>query len=627
MAAQWYCCNISSYTMDINVCKRQIGVNFNAQSEAEVTLWAPLAIHPAINAAGKLSIPLAKKDFGYWTTTTNQLLPGDQYYFVMNEGAELPDPASLAQPGGVHDFSQAVDLGAFNWTDQNWLNPALRDYIFYELHTGTFTGPGTFEALENKLDHLIDLGITAIEIMPVAQFPGERNWGYDGVFPFAVQNSYGGAFALQHLVNTCHQKGLAVVLDVVYNHLGPEGNYLGLFGKYFTDKYQTPWGNAINFDDAYSDGVRHYFIENALMWFRDFHIDALRMDAVHAIKDFGPKHILQEIKEYVNELMQATGKKHYLIVECDLNDTRFIEPLSNRGYGMDAQWIDEFHHALRVTAGQQRHGYYTDFKGIGDLAKAYTDAYVYDGQYSQQRAKKFGVKADDLSGDHFVAFSQNHDQVGNRMLGERTSQLESFEMQKLLAAAVMASPYLPMLFMGEEYAETHPFLYFVSHGEPELIAVVRKGRKEEFKEFHAEGEAPDPQAVETFEQSKLQWGHLTQEPHQTMLAYYKELISLRKKQPALKTPSRKSLKVSFDEKNKTLLLSRSNEEQSLICIMNFSAQIQSVVVPENINNWQKLFDSADPKWKGPGSASGLISAGQDLSLQPESILIYTQPYA
>lgn len=613
--------------MEIKVYKRQAGISFNAQKEAEVLLWAPFADHPAINVAGKMSIPLGKTDIGYWKTATSQLAPGDQYYFVMNEGAELPDPASLSQPEGVHGFSQAVDTDSFNWTDQNWINPKLGDYIFYEVHTGTFSPEGTFKAIEQKLDYLAELGITAIELMPVAQFPGERNWGYDGVFPFAVQNSYGGATALQHLVDACHNKGLAVVLDVVYNHIGPEGNYLGNYGKYFTDKYKTPWGDAINFDDAYCDAVRFYFIENALMWFRDFHIDALRMDAVHAIKDFSPEHILKEIRENVDMLMKHTGRQHYLIIECDLNDTRYIKDLAADGYGMDGQWIDEFHHALRVSAGQQKTGYYADFNGVASLAKSYKDAYVYDGQYSAQRFKKFGVKADDIPGERFVVFSQNHDHVGNRMLGERTSQLVSFEMQKLMAAAVMVSPYLPMLFMGEEYGETNPFLYFVSHGDPELIEMVRKGRKEEFKDFHAEGEAPDPQAVETFEHSKLQWELTEKEEHAVMLGYYKELISLRKQQPVLKTPDRKGLQVSFDPDKKTLTLNRKNDKQNLICFMNFSQDKMSMSMVENIDRWQKLWDSADPKWNGPAAGPELISTGQQLVLQPESVIIYTEYYA
>lgn len=365
--------------------------------------------------------------------------------------------------------------------------------------------------------------------MPVAQFSGARNWGYDGVFPFAVQNSYGGPEALQHFVNACHQHNIAVVLDVVYNHVGPEGNNLGKFGPYFTDKYKTPWGEAINFDDAGCDGVRKYFIENVLMWFRDFHIDALRLDAVHAIKDFGPSHILKEIKQHTDALMQETGRAHYLIAECDLNDIKYIQPIEEGGYGMDAQWIDEFHHSLRVTAGNERTGYYQDFDGILHLAKSFHDGYVFDGIYSAHRQKTFGTKTTGIAGEKFIVFSQNHDHVGNRMLGERTSTLVSFEMQKLLAATCLISPYLPMLFMGEEYSEKNPFLYFVSHSDKALVEAVRKGRKEEFAEFHNEGEVPDPQAEETFQQSKLQWHLLQEKQHSAMLSFYKSLIALRKK--------------------------------------------------------------------------------------------------
>jgi maltooligosyltrehalose trehalohydrolase len=427
---------------------------------------------------------------------------------------------------------------------------------------------------------------------------------------------------LKQLVNACHQKGIAVVLDVVYNHLGPEGNYFGLYGPYFTNKYNTPWGNAINFDDAHCDAVRTYFIENALMWFRDFHIDALRLDAVHAIKDFSAVHILREIKSYTDQLMQATGKQHYLIVELDLNDTRFINSVDQNGYGMDAQWIDEFHHALRVTAGGDRHGYYEDFTGIQHLAKAYRDAYVYDGQYSPHRNKKFGIRAEHNAGKQFIVFSQNHDQVGNRMLGERTSVLASFELQKLMAGAVLVSPFLPMLFMGEEWSEPNPFLYFVSHTDPELAEAVRKGRKAEFAAFHAQGEAPDPVSEQTFLDSKLQWKLLDQEPHQTMLKYYQQLIAVRKSQPALRTPDRKGVEVDVDEANETLILYRRSSEQEIICLLNFSKQEQTMQ-PRIQGEWKKLFDSADLMWRGPKAATDSLAAGNNFNVQPESIIIYT----
>ncbi len=605
---------------DLNLKERTIGVNFNAD-KAEIKLWAPFAkLVELLLINDNKKYPLKEALCGYWELETEVLKPGDLYRFVL-DGEKLPDPASLSQPENVHGPSQAIDI-QYDWTDQDWENIPLADYLFYELHTGTFTSEGTFASLENKLDYLQDLGITAIEIMPVAQFPGERNWGYDGVFPFAVQHSYGGTKALQQLVNLCHKRSIAVVLDVVYNHFGPEGNYAGKFGPYFTQKYKTPWGNALNFDDEYCDAVRQFYIENALMWFRDFHVDALRMDAVHAIKDFSPRHILQEIRQYVNQLFAETGRKHYLIAELDLNDPRFINPLEKNGFGMDAQWIDEFHHALRVSAGEEKTGYYEDFEGIRHLEKAYRDAYVYDGLYSLHRKKTFGTKTQN-AGEQFVVFSQNHDQVGNRMLGERSSQLFSFEMQKLMAGAVLVSPFLPMLFMGEEYGETNPFLYFVSHSDPKLAEAVRKGRKEEFADFKHEGEAPDPQDNASFMHSKLQWNLPGQQPQATMLRYYKTLIALRKNLPALHHLNRQQLEVSSDEKSKTLLLHRWHKDSQVLCLMNFSEQQQTLQLPHNHIHWKLVLASANPEWNGPEASPQLADASKPVILQPQSITIYS----
>jgi len=609
---------------EINIYSRSLGVNFNDDGLAEVLVWAPFAKTVKLSLPGNQFLPLQRKESGYWCLLTHLLKLGMLYGFAVDGGEALSDPASLSQPEGVHGRSSAIDIKKFNWTDDNWQNLQLKEYIIYELHTGTFTAEGNFAGIESKLDYLIELGITAIEIMPVAQFPGERNWGYDGVFPFAVQHGYGGAEGLQKLVNACHQKGLAVILDVVYNHLGPEGNYFGQFGPYFTEKYRTPWGDAINFDDAWCDGVRRFFIENALMWLRDFHIDALRLDAVHAIKDFSPKHILQEIKEQVDQLIQATGRKHYLIIECDLNDTGFIKPLSQCGYGIDAQWTDEFHHALRVAAGQQREGYYADFDGLNHLAKAYRDAYVYDGQHSEERHKAFGVKTTGLPGEQFVVFSQNHDQVGNRMLGERTSTMVNFEMQKLLAAAVLISPYLPLLFMGEEYSEPHPFLYFVSHTDAQLVEAVRKGRKEEFKHFQSQGEPPDPEAMGTFDRSRLQWELVDQPLHQTMLNYYQALIRLRKNNSILNTPDRERMEVTLNELENILILRRWNDKQQLLCLLNFSVTAQAANLSSFPGNWRRLFDSAATQWNGPVNGPEIILNGCNLIIQPQSAIIYTQ---
>ncbi len=609
--------------MAIDPGQRGIGVRFNPQGLAEVRLWAPKAkLVELVIKERSIVIPLEEQDFGYWQLSTSALKPGDCYLFRLDGEKERPDPASLQQLNTVHGPSVATDPGRFLWEDHDWKNIPLEDLILYELHTGTFTPEGTFAGIGNKLDHLLKLGINAIEIMPVAQFPGGRNWGYDGVLPFAVQNSYGGAEGLQHLVNACHKKGIAVILDVVYNHVGPEGSYLSDFGYYFTDKYRTPWGNAINFDDAWCDAVRAYFIENALMWLRDFHIDGLRLDAVHAIRDFSPVHILRQLKLEVDKLVKKSGRKHHLIVELDLNDPRFIEPLGRQGYGMEAQWLDEFHHALRVTAGQEPAGYYSDFNGLEHLAKAYRDAYVFDGQYSPHRKRKFGVKTNN-PGSQFIVFCQNHDQVGNRMLGERTSKLVSFEIQKLMIAAILISPYIPMLFMGEEYSEPNPFQYFVSHSTPELIEAVRKGRKEEFADFHLSGEAPDPFDAETFNRSKLQWELLKKEPHKTMLQFYQTLIRLRKTHPVLKNLNRQNLDVAVNELKQVLTLRRWEGKNRILAFMNFSDKQQSVEVPATGTRYRKLLDSASEQWKGPQDAAEYIGEGRQVRLQPESILIYS----
>lgn len=609
--------------MRTEIERRTLGVNVVAGGKTEISVWAPLRKTMAVVANGK-KIPLKKNKQGYWNGTTTDLAPGDLYRILINGRKEVPDPASLSQPEGVHGPSQVLDLRAFSWSDGDWKNPSLEEYIIYELHTGTWTPEGSFGALEKKLDYLTTLGVNAVELMPVAQFPGSRNWGYDGVFPFAVQNSYGGAPGLQHLVNTCHERGLAVVLDVVYNHLGPEGNYLGEFGPYFTDRYRTPWGNAVNYDDAYCDGVRKLVIENALMWLRDFHIDALRLDAVHAIRDFSPVHILHDIKMHVDELMHRTGRTHYLIAELDLNDPRFINPPASGGYGMDAQWVDEFHHALRVTSGQEKTGYYSDFSGIDHLAKSYRDAYVFDGQYSEYRKKIFGMKTHN-PGRQFVVFSQNHDHIGNRRLGERTSRLVSFEMQKLLAAAVFVSPYIPLLFMGEEYGETNPFLYFVSHTDKKLAEAVRRGRREEFAAFHAEDEVPDPAAPETFLRSKLQWELPEREPHGTMFRYYRSLIRLRKTHAILRGLHRDKLLAEADAENNVLYLLRWDEKETVLCLLNFAGEAHPVIPPDTDTRWTKIFDSAAPEWLGPAAAAQRVASDETVVLQPESILIFTSP--
>jgi maltooligosyltrehalose trehalohydrolase len=602
---------------------RNIGLNFDNDGIAIVKLWAPLATSVAL-VFGETTIQLNKGQYGYWSIETDQVKPGDLYWFNV-DGKKLPDPASLSQPEGVHGPSKAIDLLHYVTPDDNkWINHPLNEYLIYELHTGTFSEDGTFNGITAHLDHLIELGINAIELMPVAAFPGERNWGYDGVYPFAVQESYGGADGLRSLVKSCHDKGIAVILDVVYNHMGPEGNYLPEFGPYFTEKYHTPWGAAINFDDSGCDGVRTYFIENAMMWFRDFHIDALRLDAVHAIKDFGALHILQEISRRTEILSAQTGRIHYLIAESDLNDPRYISDLQTNGLGMDSQWIDEFHHALRVTVGEPRKGYYADFNGIEDLAKSYKDAYVYTGNFSEERNRTFGKEATGHPGKQFIAFSQNHDQIGNRMLGERSASLYSFNVQKLMAAAVFAAPFIPMLFMGEEWGSTDPFLYFVSHGDEELIGQVRDGRKAEFAAMHSEGETPDPQAEDTFNKSKINW-NFNKEPQKVELFnFYKALIQLRKSNLCLKMCDREATHVHLFKEQNCIVLERglTGSDGLVLCIFNFSKNQENLPVPKGVKLNQMLLNSYS---ENEFQQEAEIPTSM-LNIQPESFIAYLASY-
>jgi len=582
--------------LNANKLERTVGIKLE-DGLAEVRVWAPFKQQASLTIRGKGEVDLESEDFGFWSVQTSLLEEGDRYQFVLDGEDTLPDPASYFQPEGVHGYSEAVNLKTYPWQDGTWQNAPLESYIIYELHVGAFSSAGTFDGVVDRLDYLKDLGITAIEIMPVAQFPGNRNWGYDGVFPFAVQASYGGPRGLQRLVDACHRYGIAVILDVVYNHMGPEGNYLEAYGPYFTDKYRTPWGKAVNLDGAYCDGVRNFFAQNMRMWFRDYHIDALRLDAVHALKDFGAKHLLTTLREALDELSVVTGRTYYLIGECDLNDVRYIKPEKTGGYGLHAQWVDEFHHALRVSVGEPRQGYYSDFKPLVHLAKSLTNAYVYDGIYSTHRKKIFGNQAIGVKGSQFVVFSQNHDQIGNRMFGERSGTLYGLDTQLLMAAVVLAAPYIPLLFMGEEYGETNPFLYFVSHTDQEIAQAVKKGRQDEFKDFfNDEAIAPDPTAVTTFEQSKLCWAYLDKESHRNQLDAYKKLIALRKKYAAWYTLDRERLAIELWEEKQVLLLKRWNRAECFFFYFNFDHHKHDLIPDVAMKGGEKIFDTTDKRF-------------------------------
>lgn len=603
----------------------RIGATYLGNDRCEFTVWAPLLQDVAVQIAAPKPrlIPMQKEGQGYWTVTADDIPPGTLYSYELEGTTTRPDPVSYCQPDGVHNPSQIVDQGAYTWNDADWQGIPLEDYIIYEIHVGTFTESGTFEAAISRLDDLKKLGVNAIEIMPVAQFPGDRNWGYDGVYPFAVQYSYGGVNGLKTLVNACHQKGFAVIMDVVYNHLGPEGNYTSNFAPYFTEKYRTPWGSALNFDDAYSDGVRNFFIENALYWFRDYHIDALRLDAIHAIYDFSAKHFLAELAEKTIAFSQEQGRSFYLIAESDLNDVRVINPPEKGGYNIDAQWCDDFHHSLHSLITKEDRGYYRDFREFRTLVKALQEGFTYAGQYSEFRQRYHGNPAGDLDPANFVVCCQNHDQVGNRMLGERLSQLVSFDALKLSAGTVLLSPYIPLLFMGEEYGEKAPFLYFISHGDPNLVEAVRQGRKIEFKEFHEIGEPPDAQDPATFEKSKLNWKKREEGQHQILLNLYRTLIELRRQIPALKCRDRQGIEINSFEAEKIITLRRTSDKSQVLAIFNFSDREQTTqpILPKG--NWQKILDSADPQWKGNGSTlPERLDRSLTLTLPAESFVLY-----
>jgi maltooligosyltrehalose trehalohydrolase len=491
---------------------------------------------------------------------------------------------------------------------------------------GTFSGPGTFEGVIDRLEDLKKLGITALELMPVAQFPGNRNWGYDGVYPFAVQDSYGGPRGLKTLVNACHGMGLAVVLDVVYNHLGPEGNYLRDFGPYFTDRYRTPWGEAVNLDGPDSDEVRRFFIENALSWIVDFHVDGLRLDAIHAILDFSARPFLEELAETVQEAAERLNRRVHLIAESDLNDTRPIRGREWGGFGLDAQWNDDFHHAVHTLLTGERSGYYRDFGRVEDLAKAWREGYIYSGEHSPYRRRRHGTSSRSIPAHRFVVFSQNHDQAGNRTGGERLSSLVPPEGLRLAAGVVLLSPFIPLLFMGEEYGEVAPFFYFISHSDPGLVQAVRRGRREEFRSFAWKGDPPDCQSEETFLQSKLNHRLREEEGHRRLLEFYRELIRLRRRLSPLAYLSKENLEVRGLEKEKVLYARRWRGKEAVWMAFHFGQSGVSADVPLPGGSWRRQMDSEDEAWVGRGSLNPdpLLSDGNvRLTLHPRSFVVYS----
>ncbi|HLS73645.1 MAG TPA: malto-oligosyltrehalose trehalohydrolase [Actinomycetaceae bacterium] len=526
-----------------------------------LTVWAPAAERVEVSLPGGRH-PLQARDGGWWATT-EPLAPGTDYLLHVDGGPGLPDPRSPWQPEGVHGPSRTFDARAFEWTDAGWRGRSSLGAVIYELHVGTFTPEGTLDAAIGRLDHLVHLGVDMVELMPVAAFPGEFGWGYDGVALYAVHEPYGGPAALQRFVDAAHARGLAVCLDVVYNHLGPSGNYLGQFGPYFTDRHETPWGAAVNLDGPDAGPVRRFVVDNALRWLRDFHIDALRLDAVHALIDDSPTHVLAELSDEVATLSREVGRPLSLIAESDLNDARMVTPTAEGGLGMTAQWDDDVHHALHARLTGERHGYYVSFGSTDTLRQALTEVFVHAGTYSEFRGKVWGAPVPaDVDARRFVVFASNHDQVGNRAIGDRPTRVLTDGQLAISAALTILGPYTPMLFMGEEWGARTPFQYFTDHAEAELAESIRQGRSREFAThgwtelYGEEVQVPDPQARSTFTASKLDWDEADRPGHTRLLAFYRDLIGLRRTEADIASGVRADTAVRAAEGGGWLVLDR-----------------------------------------------------------------------
>ncbi len=563
------------------------------------SVWAPTAKSVELLWAEQ-HISMHQGAGGNWQVEVDGARAGDRYRYSIDGGQPLPDPRSRWQPDGVHGSSAVVDADALRRTHVSGFRARpLREGVIYELHVGTFTTEGTYRAAERKLEYLAGLGITHVELLPVATFPGRHGWGYDGVDWYAPQPSYGTPQELARFVAACHERGMAVLLDVVYNHFGPDGNYLAGFAPYFTDRVKTPWGDAINYDDRDSDGVRRFVIDNALMWLEDYGFDGLRLDAVHAIYSFEAVHVLEDLAAAVRQLSVKLSKDFVLIAESDLNDPRLVQPPARGGYGLSAHWSDDFHHAIHRFFTGESGGYYADFGGLKDIATALRNGYVYQGQYSQFRRRRHGREPKGVNSDQLVVFSQNHDQIGNRAQGERLSMLLQPSQLKSIAALILLSPFVPMLFQGEEWGAKTPFIYFTDHENQELARLVTEGRTREFKAFNWEGDVPDPQAPQSFMSSKLNWAEVDQPGHAELLAWYRRLIELRHEM--LDHLSKRRAQVSFNEAARWLRFGVGD----LLVVLNAEEQPRRVPLPSGMWNLAASSIAGDEQVSGEIPAWGV----------------------
>ncbi len=554
--------------------------------------------------------PLAAAGEGIFELTVQRVRAGARYQYRLDGERYRPDPVSRWQPEGVHGPSVVVDPGAFTWTHERFRGHRLADLVFYEIHVGTFTQAGTFEAAIPYLEQVADLGVTAIELMPVAEFPGSRNWGYDGVHLYAPQSTYGGPRGLRRLVDACHARGLSVFLDVVYNHLGPEGNYLAEYGSYFTDRYRTPWGQAVNFDGPDSAGVRRHVVENARMWVRDFHVDGLRLDAIHSIFDSSPVHVLTEVVAAVREEAVRLGRPAYVVAESHDNDRAIVTPAEAGGLGLDGVWSDDFHHAVHVRLTGESTGYYADFTDGALLPRALAEGFAFQGEPSQYFGRPRGTPSTDLDGQHFMISVQNHDQVGNRAQGDRLWTLVPFEAAKLAAALLLVAPAVPLLFMGEEYGETAPFQFFTSFLDQELVDAVRRGRAAEFSRFEWKGAVPDPQAPDTFVRSRLNQTLAGAPRHRALRDFYRAWLTLRREHPALGAEGKALTRAALDPTGSVLTVDRAAPSgEAVRCVANLTGKSLAWTMPRA----RALIDSADPRFGGPDRVR---------PLEPWQVLLY-----
>jgi maltooligosyltrehalose trehalohydrolase len=619
----------------VDPSRLSLGARWRDDDHTSFTVWAPrahtvelLLAPPGGEPAGERATTLAMRrlDGGYHHVVT-RAAPGATYRYRLHRDdhptVDRADPASRWQPAGV-DGPSAVDAPPPDREPQPFVAPPLHRQVVYELHVGTFSRQGTFDGVIAHLDELADLGVTTLELLPVAQFPGDRNWGYDGVALYAVQDTYGGPAGLRRLVDEAHARGLAVWLDVVYNHLGPEGNHLDDFGPYFTDRYATPWGRALNADGPGSDGVRRFVVDNAARWVDEFGIDGLRLDAVHAILDQSATHLLEEIGEAVHAAGRAAGRRVHVVAESDLCDARLLRHPEAGGYGLDGQWADDFHHAVHVALTGERDGYYADYRGLADLADQVRDRYVYAGRYSPNRGRTVGRAAPDVPYDRFVACVQNHDQVGNRKHGERLGALVDLEGCKLAAAALLTSPFVPMLFMGEEYAEPAPFQFFTSFLDPALADAVREGRRAEFAGFGSwRGQAPDPQDPATFERSRLDRALVTRGDHARLHDLYRALLRLRREEPLITDPAARDVEPTVVPGREAVLLRRRDRagRRELVTVLNADEDDVEVTVPDATGPWRRLLDTADVRWGGPGATTPDAAGGPPTTVRRHAALV------